>query len=154
VTLPFDLAGLGRGLRSLRLMAKTTNKTKKTPVYGRQDLPVALPGATEFSDDRDVFSPLEVVRLLKQQADIVDDLVKQTTIIRIGYKRRLEGSWALALLAFVCAGKYIDVEPWWRDSKDTRVWEECGFAKRPAFNTVYDRFVELEQFESAFREAA
>ena len=56
-------------------MAKTKSK-KQT--LGRHDLPVSLPGATQFSDDRDVLSPLQIVRLLKQHPDIIDELIDAT----------------------------------------------------------------------------
>jgi hypothetical protein len=132
-------------------MAKTKTKTMK---LSPQTLPVALPGATLFSDDRDALSPLQIIRLLKQHPEILDELLEATTISHKGRRQRIEGSWALALLAFVCARGYVDIEPWWADSIDTTVWEECGFADRPSYQTTYDRFVELEQYEEHFRLAA
>jgi hypothetical protein len=132
----------------------TTTKLKNEKL-GRRDLPVSLPGATSFSDDRDVLSPLQVVRLLKEHPEIVGDLISATTVVHEGRKKRLEGSWALAFLVFTCSSA-IDMEPWWVSSIDTLVWEECGFDDRPAFNTMYDRFVEMEKlgFELHFRLAA
>jgi hypothetical protein len=131
-------------------MAKT--KTKKGKL-SRQSLPVSLPGATEFSADRDVLSPLYVVRLLKQHPEILDELIEATTITT-DRRPRIDGVWALAFLAFTCARNIVDVEPWWTDSADTKVWEECGFAGRPSYQTTYDRFVELERYEEHFRRAA
>jgi hypothetical protein len=88
--------------------------------------------------------------LLKQHPEILDDLVEATTIAH-DRRPRIEGVWALAFIAFVCARGYVDVEPWWADSIDTTVWEECGFAVRPCYQTTYDRFVELEEYEEQFR---
>jgi hypothetical protein len=119
----------------------------------RTDLPVMLPGATQFTDDREVLTPLAVVRLLKQRPEILDDLAKATTVVHEGRKERLAGSWALAFVAFTCSA-FVDIEPWWTHSADTNLWEECGFEKRPAYQTVWDRFIELEQRELAFRQAA
>jgi len=101
-------------------MAKT--KTKSKP--GRQDLPVALPGATQFSDDRDELSPLQVVRLLKQHPEVLNDLIDETTIAHAGRKSRLAGSWALAFFAFSISSS-VDIEPWWTASIDTNVWDAC-----------------------------
>lgn len=136
-------------------MARTRTKQKHTKPLRRSDLPVALPGATSFSDNRDELSCLEVLRLLKQEKEIVAELIAATTVIHEGRRQRQPGSWALAFFAFANS-KVVDIEPWWRDSIDTHVWELCDFedGRRPDYSVVYERFCELELFEAEFRKAA
>lgn len=121
----------------------------------RNELPVALAGATNFSDDRDELDVLFVIRLLKSQKDVCDRLVSATTISSPNAsRRRTTGSWSLAYIAFVASRKFADWEPWWSTGPGAsdELWRECGFPKgRPPYSTMYDRFTELEQFAPEFQ---
>ena len=121
----------------------------------RDELPVALAGATNFSDDRAELDVLTVIRLLKSQNHLCNRLVAQTTIVSPNRARpRTPGSWALAYIGFVASGKFADIEPWWTKGVGCvdEFWRECGFpGGRPPYSTVYDRFTELEQFAPEFQ---
>jgi Transposase DDE domain len=110
--------------------------------------PAHLPGATEFSAERDVLAPLWFVKTLKQTAWLSREL-EETTRLDKGHGRRKEpGFWALAYLAFVVSDS-VDLEPWWAKTGQ-EIWRECGFPARPPYPTVYERFVELEGASEAF----
>jgi hypothetical protein len=115
--------------------------------------PLHLPGATEFSAQRDQLSTLWLVKTLKETDWLYDDLAARTTVDKEWGRRREPGSWALAYMGFVVS-KFVDIEPWWVQTA-TELWRECGFLNgRPAYQTVYERFVELEAFSDEFREVA
>jgi hypothetical protein len=114
--------------------------------------PAHLPGATEFSADRDLLSPLWFVKTLKQTAWLSREL-EETTRLDSGVGRRKDpGSWALAYLAFVVSDS-VDIEPWWKQTS-TEIWRACGFPKRPPYPTVHERFTALEKASDAFRNIA
>lgn len=115
--------------------------------------PEHLPGATEFSADRDVLSPLWVVKTLKQTAWLYRDLEAATELDKQWGRRKEPGSWALAYLAFVVSDCKAAVERWWADSTPS-LWRECGFARRPSYQTTYERFVELESVSDEFAKVA
>lgn len=126
--------------------------------------PVYLDGATRFSDDRDELSPVEIVRRLRSQPWATDQLLQATTVSRQLGRKREAGKWMWAYVAFA-ASQAVDVEPWWRDSKDTSIWQEAGFAQRtdektgelthrPSYQNVQRRFAELECFSDDVRAAA
>jgi hypothetical protein len=116
--------------------------------------PEHLHGATDFSHDGVVNDPLWVIRTLKQTAWVWRDLERATTMTkRLGRKRDHGKKWALAFLLFVVSDS-VDVQPWW-ESSSAEAWRECGFAAKPAYQTVWERFVELEQHgQEAFLQAA
>jgi hypothetical protein len=109
----------------------------------------AIEGATRFSDERD-FSTIDLIKEFKQQRWIFDELEQVTTVSKREGRNRLEGSWALAYLAFIAVGE-VDVEPWYCETHPD-LWDACGFAERPSYSTVYARFCELEdkKYEAAF----
>lgn len=119
----------------------------------RNQLPARLKGATNFSDDRAELDPISIVRLLKWQKHIHDRLVQATTIRLRKGRKRTAGNWAIAYIAFVATRKYVDIEPWWASAAaNDELWRECGFPNgRPAYQTVYDHFTELEQFAPEFQ---
>jgi hypothetical protein len=114
--------------------------------------PVHLPGATEFSADRELLSPIWVVEMLKQTAWVFSDLEKATALDKDWGRRKEPGSWALVYMAFVVSG-FTDIEPWWANTGD-ELWRACGFDTRPAYQTTYERFVELEEVREEFSLAA
>jgi hypothetical protein len=118
----------------------------------RISTPVHLPGATEFSAERELLSPLWVIQMMKQTAWVWKDLEDATALDKNWGRRRDEGSWTLAYLGFVVSG-FTDVEPWWASTSE-ELWRACGFVSRPAYQTTYERFVELEGVSEDFFAAA
>lgn len=108
---------------------------------GRTAPPVQHKGVTRFSDEAERYGSVGIVRLAKD-CGLLDELIERTTY-RFGGRARIEGSWALAYLAFVNS-KHADIQPWLRES-DVMMWWEAGFAERPKYHTVYRRFIELEE---------
>lgn len=119
----------------------------------RFQYPAHLPGATEFSADRETFSALWLVQTLKQTRWLYSDLERATTIDRNHGRRKDPGSWALAFLAFVGCGATTAVERWWAETTP-EFWRACGFGKRPSYQTTYERFVELESVADEFARVA
>lgn len=115
--------------------------------------PLHLPGATEFSADREILSPLWAVRKLKQTPWLFNDLEASTSLDKGWGRRKDPGHWALAYLAFVVSDCKAAVEKWWADSSD-ELWRECGFKRRPSYQTTYERFVELESVADEFSAVA
>lgn len=79
-------------------------------------------------------------------------------------RKRMNGKWFWAYVAFV-ASPHVDVEPWWRDSADTLIWQEADFprhrerktgrmTRRPSYQNVQRRFAELETFADDIRATA
>jgi hypothetical protein len=121
----------------------------------RHELPLNLAGAANFTQEAEELDPVFVVKLLKWQAAVRKQLKKATTIEVRGGKKRSEGDWDLAYMAFVATRKFPDIQPWWSVfGKNPEIWKECGFKNgRPAYSTVRDHFLELEQFAWAFQDA-
>ncbi|MBA3734377.1 MAG: hypothetical protein H0W90_04125 [Actinobacteria bacterium] len=115
--------------------------------------PLHLPGATEFSADRDVLSALWLVKTLKQTKWLYRDLEAATLLDKNWGRRKEPGSWALAYLAFVVSDCRAAVEKWWAEAP-IELWRECGFARRPSYQTTYERFVELECVADEFAKVA
>lgn len=107
----------------------------------RTDPPVSWPGATRFSDDAHEFSPVAIVRLAKR-CPLLDELRERCDFSTGWGRAREPGEAALAYLAFVLSGQ-IDLQPWWSKSA-AELWWECGFAQRPNYDLIRDRFLELE----------
>lgn len=115
--------------------------------------PAHLLGATEFSAERETFSAIWLVKTLKQTRWLYDDLERATTLDKNHGRRKEPGSWALAFLAFVASGSTTAVERWWAETSP-ELWRECGFARRPSYQTTYERFVELETVSDEFARVA
>jgi hypothetical protein len=115
----------------------------------RTSLPVSLPGATEFTSEPEVLNELWAIEVLKQQPQWLTPLVEETGALQSNFGRpRVEGSWALAYLAFVVSGR-VDIEPWWNQSFE-QVWTASGFQAKPSYQTTWSRFTELEAAAEAF----
>jgi hypothetical protein len=115
----------------------------------RTSLPISLPGATEFTSEPEVLNELWAIEALKQQPQWLTPLVEETEALQSNFGRpRVEGSWALAYLAFVVSGR-VDIEPWWNQSFE-QVWTASGFQAKPSYQTTWSRFTELEEAAEAF----
>jgi hypothetical protein len=118
-----------------------------------------LKGATEFSSDPVLSNPVAVIELFKTFAPAAcRELTERTTPVRAPGQPgapRLGGSWALVFVAHIMTG-CPDWQRWYHDWQDSRIWEVCGFEKRPSWQTAYLRFSELEQprYAAAFERAA
>jgi hypothetical protein len=113
--------------------------------------PDRLIGATAFSKDEAVRGPLDLVRLLKSQRWVWDDLRAACTLDNEHGRRREPGHWELAAVAFVSSG-HVDVQPW-LDSTTDDLWRECGFEGKPTYKRAWRRLRELESVCDAFLEA-
>ena len=122
------------------------------------------PEATEFSDDADMASVLWLVRSLRAhpqflaparavyerapRPDPVGDAVKPR---KKPGPERMDGDWLLAYLAWT-ASRDPAIQSFCNRWSDVGIWEECGFAHAPDYNTVWLRFVEMEKIDAARRE--
>jgi len=115
------------------------------PRPARTTTPVVLPGATRFSEEpADFFDPVQLVRRMRGIAPVMRMLEKAKIDHGHGPARK-PGDWMLAYVAFV-AGKEVNLQPWYRrESSNTSLWKACGFRGVPAYQTVWERFAELEQ---------
>jgi hypothetical protein len=114
--------------------------------------PARLPGAADFSSSDDLRGSLNVVRLVKSQPWIWDELRKACEL-EVPYARhRAPGCWELVMIAFV-ASRQVDIQPWWDESSD-ELWGECGFDGKPPYIRVWRRLRELESVCEAFLAAA
>jgi hypothetical protein len=128
-----------------------------SPPQRRSDLPLVMPGATRFSDDRASLNAHWAPQVLQHEtrlSDAWDALRDGTTGLAPTWGRRRDpGFYALAFLNFTDSGQ-VDIEPWWTRTTDAD-WSAWNFAHRPGYNTVYQRFTELEEHGlDAFRATA
>lgn len=122
-------------------------------VRERYPHPIQLPGATEFTADRDTADAVSLIRLLKAYPQFTADLRARATDLAINYARRREpGDWVLVYLAFVDSGD-PDIEPWWSHTT-ADLWREAGFKGRPPYERTWTRFTELEACADEFQDAA
>jgi hypothetical protein len=110
-------------------------------------------GATEFTDDPQLGDPLWVIAAFQRFPDLCDELIERTTVHRRDGRRRMEGSWALVMLAFVLT-RQADIEPFYTEQASSLLWERCGFASVPSYQTTYLRLTELEEHYQAFIDVA
>jgi hypothetical protein len=121
----------------------------------RFSVPEQLPGATAFSDDPDLYSIKQLLAFINSSAWLWRPLVERTEQRYEWGPKRGPGKWALAYLAFVMSG-IADVEPWFNKHarEDLTLWKLCGFTRIPAYQTIWERFAELEEHAEAFERAA
>jgi hypothetical protein len=118
----------------------------------RYQPPERLPGATHFSARPELCGSQNLVRLLKSEPWVWDDLREACAGLESRHARkRMKGHWELAAVAFVVSG-YVDVQPWWLNTTE-ELWQECGFKGRPSESTVRRRLHELVKVGSEFRKA-
>lgn len=114
--------------------------------------PDRLPGATEFSKNDELRGSLNVVRLVKAQRWVWDDLRRACELEQPYARKREPGHWELVAVAFV-ASKHVDIQPFWDETTD-ELWRECGFTSKPPYMRVWRRLRELETACEAFLAAA
>lgn len=107
-----------------------------------------LPGTTSFARDDALRGGLNVVKLLKSQRWVWNDLRAACDLEKNWGRHRELGHWELAAVAFVVSG-HVDVQPW-HDSTTDELWQECGFAVKPPYKRVWRRLRELEDHVDAF----
>src|SRR4051812_45782362 len=78
-----------------------TSRQRRRRLRRYEEIPTRLHRATEFTDDPQLCDALVVIALLQRFPDIVDDLVAETTRSMRDGRRRMDGNWALIMLAFV-----------------------------------------------------
>lgn len=117
--------------------------------------PDRLVGATAFSKHERLCGSLNVVNLLKGQPWVRDALRQACDGLEVNHgRKREEGHWELAAVAFVVSG-HVDLQPWWANTTND-LWEACEFKKgRPPYNRVWERLRELgERRSKAFLDVA
>lgn len=128
------------------------NRRHNADAYGLQ-------GATEFSADRLLGDPVEVIRMLRRWAPRAClELIQRTTVQRergVAGAPRIDGSWGLVFLAHILAGN-PDWQNWYDANRSSPLWDACGFDRVPSWQTTYLRFGELEdpRYVAAFTDAA
>lgn len=116
-------------------------------------MPEFIPGATEFTEDDSFGNPAFVLEAMKQFPDVFSALRRETDLnARLG-RKRMEGDWSMIMVAFVLS-KIVDVEPFYTDHLDSRIWQLAGFRRVPSKQTVWLRLTELEAHADAFTRAA
>jgi hypothetical protein len=137
-------------------VARPRIRASAAPRPPRTIPPAHLPGGARFSDeDASFFDPVALVRLIKtdKRLGAVRDELAQAMVSHGHGPRRAPGDWALAYLAFG-SGREANLQPWYRTvASNTALWRECGFQSVPAYQTVWQRFAELEQFADVFSRA-
>lgn len=135
-----------------RLAQRRRNRRRNERAYGLQ-------GATEFSSDRVLGDPVEVIRMFRRWAPRTClELVHRITPTRergAAGAPRMQGSWGLVFLAHMLAGN-PDWQNWYDKHRSSPLWEACGFDRVPSWQTTYLRFAELEdpRYVAAFTDAA
>lgn len=117
------------------------------------DEPEWLPRATEFTDDPDLGDPVFLLEAIKQHPEVIDDLREETDLESNLGRKRMDGDWALVMVAFVVSG-HVDIQPFIRAFRDSRIWRVAGFKKMPSEQSVWLRLTELEAHYEAFIKAA
>lgn len=112
-----------------------------------------LPGATRFSDDDALCDPVEIVRMLRRLPHITARLEQETKPLYCGGRKRMDGHWYLVFLAYMLTG-LGDMDRFYKRWGSSKLWKAAGFKHKPSSPTMYLRFVELEQYADAFRDAA
>ncbi len=120
-----------------------------------------LDKATEFSTDRAISDPVELVRELKRHPqylkparDAMAHLYRRTVSIDGSPRNcrpRLQGDWLLLYLAFVMS-KDTSRLSFYNRYASSPIWQECGFKHEPDYETLRIRFNELEGYWKSFRE--
>lgn len=123
------------------------------PAPPRPGTPWVLPEATAFHTTRRELNAEALIETLKSHPQLMKPLTEAAEAMesRLG-RRRVEGRWALAYVAFVIS-PYVDVKPWY-DDLAASVWKAAEFREPPAYPTVHRRFAELEACAEAFEEVA
>lgn len=130
-----------------------TSRRRRRAQQPQNRLAYQRPLATEYSRDPELSDPVYLVRTLRSQPQLRDDLLTETSPDYAGGRRRGEGSYALLYIAFLCSD-VIDVKTWCDRWATSAVWAAAGFQEVPNFRTVWLRFTELERYAGAFESTA
>ncbi len=125
-----------------------------------------LPEATRFSDEPDLRDAVYVIRQLKQQPQFLGELRKRLgqiagvndpldTYRRSGPKRGVHakggnGDFVLLFLAYLLLRKTAMFALVDQPQAYEAIWRECGFTEAPDYQTIRNRFIELEERWQAF----
>lgn len=140
-------------MTDVRSMARATPRNRRFRRKGGEDLPEWLPRATEFSDDPELLDPVWVIEQVARFPQIFDDLREETDLEAHYGRKRVDGNWALIMLAFVLSNN-VDVEPFCRRYRSSPIWSVAGFTRMPSVQTVWARLTELEKDPAPFVKAA
>lgn len=116
--------------------------------------------ATNYDKDAEIMDPVAVIREFKRHPQFCEELRKLTEVRvddglapeeRANQGRpRIDGRWDLLYLAFVIT-RDPAVWSFCRRWASSPIWQECGFAEVPHYNTVRERFAELEEKTDGFK---
>jgi hypothetical protein len=125
-----------------------------------------LPEATRFSDEPDLRDAVYVIQQLKQQPQFLGELRKRLGAIagvtdpldvytRPGPKRGVRakggaGDYVLLFLAYLLLRKTAMFALVDQPHAFEAIWRECGFTEAPDYQTMRNRFIELEEHWRAF----
>lgn len=113
--------------------------------------PDRLPGATSFASDKTLSGSLNVVKLLKSQRWVWDEMRRACDLDKNWGRHRERGHWELVAVAFAVSG-HVDIQPW-LDSTTDELWQACGLQSKPPYKRVWRRLRELEQHLDVFIDA-
>jgi hypothetical protein len=108
-------------------------------------------GATAFSEDPSVRGAMNVIRLVKANGWVWNELREACDLDPRHGRRRQPGHWELVTIAFVVSD-YIDVQPFYDETTED-LWVACGFTTKPSYHTTHRRLRELEGVADAFLNA-
>lgn len=138
-------------------MGRRLSRPGAVPRPSRNVMPVQLPGAARFSDeDAAFFDPVTLVTMINTAGELepVREALAEAIVDFNHGPDRAPGNWPLMMLAYAGSG-IANVQPWYRRaSANPALWFAAGFKSVPAYQTVWQRFAELEQFPQAFSRAA
>jgi hypothetical protein len=116
----------------------------------RTIMPVQVTRALDVSKKGPSFhSPVAVINKIRSLPEIMS-LLDEANVHTGHGPARAPGNWALAFVAFTLS-QHADIQPWHAShGDDDRLWNACGFVCPPAYQTVWQRFAELEEFAGVF----
>jgi hypothetical protein len=148
---------MARPKQSKSMKAKLAQTRRKR--NASEQLPVFIEDACEFSDDpKCLDNALWVVRAIKQELvggggpagnlwqELRDDLAAIIEAEKeCDGRPRIEGDWLLLFVAYVMS-QLPEMSNFWKNEIYDGFWAEAGFdiSKKPHYNTLHNRFSELE----------
>jgi hypothetical protein len=140
--------------RNAKRNVKRTGGRKPQPM--ETNLPVYLPGATEFTADPVMNNPdwvVQTLNALEQQGKLPAGLFDESLFDEDEGRKRMPGDFLKVLCGYV-ASKKPSMETFWNDYGQNPLWREAGFESeqtrddgfeyRPSYDTFYRRAIERE----------